>query len=136
MISISSLDLNWISSLENKTGNRFSSFIIPEFYFTNPLAENSLLKLWWNGPPGLNFINILRKAFTLVDHKSVRIQSSCQYLYTHFGSTGAKAVRKNVDEIEPWFLQISLALGVTEVCETMCGRALAMHCGLFLANDW
>ncbi len=41
---------------------------------------------------GLNFINVLRTAFALVGPKSVRIQSSSQYLFTLLGSTGVKAV--------------------------------------------
>ncbi len=44
-----------------------------------------------NLTPGLNFINVLRTAFTLAGPKSVRIQSSSQYLFTFLGYTGAKA---------------------------------------------
>jgi len=36
----------------------------------------------------------LRSAFTPVAPKSVRIQSSCQFLFTLLGSTGAKAARR------------------------------------------
>jgi len=32
-------------------------------------------------PPGVNFINILWAAFTIEDLKSVKIQSSCHYLF-------------------------------------------------------
>jgi hypothetical protein len=38
----------------------------------------------------------LRTAFTLVAPKSVRIQSSCRYLFTLLGSTGAKAARRTL----------------------------------------
>ncbi len=38
-------------------------------------------------PSGLNFINALRTAFTREDPKSVKIQLSCQYLFTLLGST-------------------------------------------------
>jgi hypothetical protein len=43
---------------------------------------------------GLNFINILRTAFTHVDPKSIRIQSNPQYFFTLLGSTCAKVARK------------------------------------------
>ena len=46
--------------------------------------------------PGLNFINVLRTAFTHVDPESVRIQSNPQYLFTLLGSTCAKAVRRTL----------------------------------------
>ncbi len=45
---------------------------------------------------GFNFINVLRTAFTLVGPKSVRIQTSSQYLFTLLGSTGAKAARRTL----------------------------------------
>ncbi len=51
--------------------------------------------------PGLNFIYILRTAFTQVDPESVRIQSSCQYLFTLSGSTSAKAVRRMLMILTP-----------------------------------
>jgi hypothetical protein len=51
--------------------------------------------------PGLNFINVLRTAFTPVAPKSVRIQSSCQYLFTLLGSRSAKAVRRTLMKLTP-----------------------------------
>jgi hypothetical protein len=50
---------------------------------------------------GVNFINILSTAFALVDPKSVRTQSNCQYLFTLLGSMSVKTVSKYVDEIDP-----------------------------------
>jgi hypothetical protein len=50
---------------------------------------------------GLNFINVLRTAFTPVAPKSVRIQSSSQYLFTLLGSTSAKAVCKTLVKLTP-----------------------------------
>jgi len=47
-------------------------------------------------PPGVNFTNILLAAFTSADFKSVRTQSSCQYLFTLLGSTSVKAVRRTL----------------------------------------
>jgi len=50
---------------------------------------------------GLNFINVLRTAFTCVDPESVRIQSNPQYLFTLLGSTCAKAARKMLMKSTP-----------------------------------
>jgi len=41
----------------------------------------------------IDFINILRAAFTPVAPKSVRLQSSRQYLFTHLGSTSVNVER-------------------------------------------
>jgi len=43
----------------------------------------------------------LRTAFTPVAPKSVRIQSSCQYLFTLLGSTGVKAARRMLMKLTP-----------------------------------
>ncbi len=45
----------------------------------------------------------LRTAFMPVAPKSVRIQSSFQYLFTLLGSTGAKAARKMLMKLTPEF---------------------------------
>ncbi len=40
--------------------------------------------------------------------KSIRIQASCQYLFTLLGSTGAKAARRMLMKLTPgieWFAQ-------------------------------
>ncbi len=50
--------------------------------------------------PGLNFINILRTAFTLVGPTSVRIQSSSQYLFMLLG-LGAKAAHRLLMKFSP-----------------------------------
>ncbi len=50
---------------------------------------------------GVNFINVLRTAFTLVDLKSVRTQSSRQYLFTLYGSTSVKAVHRTLMKSTP-----------------------------------
>ncbi len=50
---------------------------------------------------GVNFINVLRTAFALVDPKSVRTQSSRQYLFTLLGSTSVKAVRRTLMKPTP-----------------------------------
>ncbi len=50
---------------------------------------------------GVNFINVLRTAFALVDPKSVKRYWRLDWTFTLLGATGAKAVRRNVDEIEP-----------------------------------
>jgi len=52
--------------------------------------------------PGVDFTNInLRAAFTCVAPKSVRIQSSRQYLFTLLGSTRAKAVCTMLMKLTP-----------------------------------
>jgi len=51
--------------------------------------------------PGLDFINVLRTAFTPVAPQSVRTQSSCQYLFTLSGSTSVKAVRRTLMKLSP-----------------------------------
>ncbi len=48
--------------------------------------------------PGLDFINILRTAFTPVVPQSVRTQSSRQYL---LGPTSVKAVRRTLMKLTP-----------------------------------
>jgi len=50
---------------------------------------------------GLNFINVLRTAFTRLDPESVIIQSNPQYLFMHLGSTCAKAVRRTLVKLTP-----------------------------------
>jgi len=50
---------------------------------------------------GLNFINILRTAFTPVVPQSVRTQSSRQYLFTLLGPTCIKAVRRTLVKLTP-----------------------------------
>jgi len=51
--------------------------------------------------PGLNFINVLRRAFTLVGPKSVRFQSSGQYLFTLLGSMCSKAAHRTMMKLTP-----------------------------------
>jgi hypothetical protein len=47
--------------------------------------------------PGLTFINIHSAAFTLVDTKrEKKLQLSHKYLFTLWGSTGAKANRRTL----------------------------------------
>jgi len=43
----------------------------------------------------------LRTAFTPIAPKSVKIQSSCQYLFTLLGSIGAKAARRTLMKLTP-----------------------------------
>ncbi len=50
---------------------------------------------------GLNFINVLRTAFTHADPESVRIQSNPQYLFTLLGSAHVKAVRRTLMKLTP-----------------------------------
>ncbi len=48
-------------------------------------------------------------AFTPVAPKSVTIQSSCQYLFTLLGSTGAKAARRTLMKLTPDFFTLDIA---------------------------
>ena len=70
-------------------------WINPEFdFFTIPLSplkmQKKIQNFWAPSVP-----------FTPVVPQSIRTQSSCQYLFTLWGSTSVKAVRKYVDEIDP-----------------------------------
>ncbi len=47
------------------------------------------------------FHQVLRAAFALVGPKSVRIQSSSQYLFMLLGSPGAKAARRTLMKLTP-----------------------------------
>jgi len=54
--------------------------------------------------PGLNFINVLLTAFTLVDPKSVKRYWQLDWVLMLWGTMGVKVVRKHIDEIDPSFL--------------------------------
>jgi len=56
-----------------------------------------LLKL----SPGVNFINVLHKAFMSSDLESIKIQSSGQYLFTLLSSAGVKAARRSLVKLSP-----------------------------------
>ncbi len=60
--------------------------------------------------PGVNFINVLRSAFTLVDPESVKRYWQLDWILTLLGATGVKAVRKYVGEIEPRSLLMRVAV--------------------------
>ncbi len=51
--------------------------------------------------PGVDFINVLRTAFTLIGPKSVIFQSSSQFIFMLLGSTGAKAARRTLMKLTP-----------------------------------
>jgi len=51
--------------------------------------------------PGLNFINILRTAFTLADPKSVKKTVKLSIFFTLLGSTNVKAVRRTLMNLSP-----------------------------------
>jgi hypothetical protein len=51
--------------------------------------------------PGLNSIKVLGTAFTLMGPKSIRIQSSSQYLFMLLGTMGAKAARRALIKLTP-----------------------------------
>jgi hypothetical protein len=40
---------------------------------------------------GVNFTNVLQSAFMQADPESIKIHSSCQYLFAILGSLGVKA---------------------------------------------
>ncbi len=55
-------------------------------------------------PPGVNFINILCTAFTLVDTKTVKkIQLSHKYIFTLSGSASVNAVCRTLMKLSPGF---------------------------------
>jgi len=70
------------------------------------LVEREEVELKFSAPhkPGVNFTNILREAFTLVDPKSVKkLQLSPQYLFTLSGSENVKAVHRSLMKLSPGF---------------------------------
>ncbi len=68
-----------------------------KYFFTKKAGHKMLVQL----TPCVNFINVLRTAFALVDPESVRTQSSHQYLLTLLGSTSVKAVRRMLMKSTP-----------------------------------
>ncbi len=60
-------------------------------------------RVWeWEERDGLNFINVLHTAFTLIDPKSVKRYWQLDWVLTIWGATSVKAARKYVDEIYTW----------------------------------
>jgi len=51
--------------------------------------------------PGVNFINVLCAAFIQADPQSVKIQLSCQYLFTLLGSVRIEAAHKMLMKLTP-----------------------------------
>jgi hypothetical protein len=51
--------------------------------------------------PDVNFIYVLYGAFTHADPKNVKIQLSCQYLFTLLGSALVKAARRTLMKLTP-----------------------------------
>ncbi len=70
--------------------------------------------------PGLNFINVLHTSFTLVGPKSVRIQSSSQYLFTLLGPTGAKAAWRTLMKLTPGVNYINILLAAFRYERALC----------------
>jgi len=64
----------------------------------------------------------LRAAFTQVAPKSIRIQSSCQYLFTLLGSTGAKAAHRMLMKLTPGPQEVPIFL-------TAFANGSAVNCG-------
>jgi len=67
------------------------------------LYKKALVKYWWNWHQGLISSTHLWAAFTPVAPQSVRTRSSRQYLFTLFGSTIVKAVRRTLMKLSPAF---------------------------------
>jgi len=70
--------------------------------------------------PGLNFINVLRTAFTQADPESVKFQLSRQHLFTLLGSASIKAAGRTLMKLTPGLLdkqvQTSLEINVRQSC--------------------
>jgi len=67
-------------------------------------------KEWRKGDLGSVSPTYLRTAFTNVAHKSIRIQSSCQYLFTLWGSTRVKAARRMLMKLTPGEMNICFSI--------------------------
>jgi len=63
-----------------------------------PLSEDSEIVPW---SPGVNFINILHAAFTLVDPKSIKKIDNLTVIFTILGSSQRKAVHKMLMKLTP-----------------------------------
>jgi len=64
---------------------------------TKAAHRTTLVKL----TPGLNFINVLHTAFTLVDPKSVKKIDNLIVIFTLLGSVSVKAVRITLMKLSP-----------------------------------
>jgi len=71
-----------------------SVFLRQTFYFRIGSRGNPFLHPILPHRSCVNFINVLCTAFMSADPKSVKIQSSCQYLFALLGSTCLKALSK------------------------------------------
>ncbi len=83
---------------------------LKSYAFGSYRRKSCVRKMLVKSTPGLNFINVLRTAFTRVDPKSVRIQSNPQYLFTLLGSTCAKAARRTLMKSTPGYLVFKVSI--------------------------
>jgi hypothetical protein len=58
-------------------------------------------KMLMESTPGLNFINVLRTAFTLVDSESIKNTYNLTAFFTLLESTSIKVVRRILMELTP-----------------------------------
>ncbi len=105
------------------------------FYFGMNFGENE--------PLGLNFINVLRTAFTPVAPQSVRTQSSCLYLFTLLGTMSVKVVRfrtlmKLAPDLEILWLISSLAAAIFSAPHTATSMSWNQFCekNLKIVSEW
>ncbi len=89
--------------------------------------------------PGLDFINILRTAFTPVVPQSVRTQSSRQYLFTLLGPTSVKAVRRTLMKLTPglsvFLFQLIISFFVSPY-RPLSHKANFHYCQSVLRGQW
>jgi len=70
--------------------------------FEEPLMSKLVLFFYYVGlAPGVNFINILRTAFTLVDPESIKRYWWLNCIFCAFGIYEHKSCMLNIDEIDP-----------------------------------
>jgi len=72
-------------------------------------------------PPGLSFTNIFMYSFYARSSQKRKIQSSCQYLFTLLGSTGAKAAHRTLMKLSPDCVDVNFS---TEILRTHMKRKL------------
>jgi len=68
--------------------------------------------------PGVNFINVLLKAFILVDPKSIKMTVKLSIFFTHLGSAHIKASCKTLMKLIPVYaclLRLALHIGNTYI---------------------
>ncbi len=103
--------LDWILTLLGATGvkavHKYVGEIEPRFQCLRSMQPDGSACFDYEVQlccPGVNFINVLRTAFTLVGPKSVKRYWQLDWVLTLWGTTGVKAVRRTLMKSSPGIL--------------------------------